>query len=106
MARYIVDNQMGATAAQPYYRYYATLALFQLGGPLWKTWNAVMREQLVTSQRRHAGCLDGSWDAQSGEYGRFFATALDCLSLEVYYRYQRLARPQGVRYPDGWHRDP
>jgi len=74
-----------------FYRlYYATLAMFQMGGEYWKGWNGVMKETLLDTQCRD-GCADGSWDPENSAYGsaggRVFTTALGCLCLEVYYRY-------------------
>ncbi|MFO8013986.1 MAG: hypothetical protein R6X20_11865 [Phycisphaerae bacterium] len=72
-----------------YYWYYATMALHQLGGAEWETWNAKVREALVTSQRDD-GPYAGSWDPRTrwGDYGgRVYTTAMAALTLEVYYRY-------------------
>ncbi len=72
-----------------YYWYYATMALHQLGGAEWETWNAKVREALVTSQRDD-GPHAGSWDPRTrwGDYGgRVYSTAMAALTLEVYYRY-------------------
>lgn len=74
-----------------YYWYYATYAMFQLDGKAWATWNEAMKEALVPRQRQ-GGIEDGSWDPE-GEWcvagGRVYATALNCLTLEIYYRYAR-----------------
>jgi hypothetical protein len=75
-----------------YYWYYGSLAMHQLGGSFWKAWNPAMKAALVPTQRRK-GCLDGSWDpvgawGQAG--GRVYATAINALTLEVYYRYARV----------------
>jgi hypothetical protein len=72
-----------------YYWYYATLALHQLGGAEWETWNEKVREALVASQRDD-GPYAGSWDPRTrwGNYGgRVYSTAMAALTLEVYYRY-------------------
>jgi hypothetical protein len=89
-----------------YYWYYASLALFQVGGNIWQQWEGPMAKTLLTYQRGYhpmdveAGrtskeVLDehGSWDSvdpwgTSG--GRVYATAINCLTLQVYYRYLRL----------------
>jgi hypothetical protein len=89
-----------------YYWYYASLALFQVGGSIWQTWEKSMVKVLLDYQRgwhpkdQEKGLgtkelLDehGSWDAVdawSAAGGRVYATAINCLTLEVYYRYQRL----------------
>jgi hypothetical protein len=76
-----------------YYYYYATLAMFQHGGPEWDRWNALLRDELVRRQRT-SGHMAGSWDPDNSKYGqyggRIYTTALATLSLEVYYRYLRL----------------
>jgi len=76
-----------------YYIYYATLAMFQMGGEYWKQWNEALKTCLLESQRK-GGCADGSWDPV-GSYvrrgGRIMSTAIGCLSLEVYYRYLPVA---------------
>jgi len=77
-----------------YYWYYASLALFQYDGPtgtFWKQWNERMKDALVKNQcTRSHGCKFGSWepvDRWSCEGGRVYATAINALTLEVYYRY-------------------
>jgi hypothetical protein len=90
-------------AARPtvdfYYWYYATYALFQFdspSGPLWKRWNKSMADTLCQNQRiRKDGCKDGSWDTEGVDRwayagGRVYGTALNVLTLEVYYRYPLL----------------
>jgi hypothetical protein len=77
--------------------YYAALALFQVdgpSGPLWTRWNKGMVDALVTSQNKGAtACADGSWepiDRWGCEGGRVYATAINALTLEVYYRYENV----------------
>ncbi len=75
-----------------YYTYYTTLMMFQVGGDLWKQWNTAMKEMLLPHQRKD-GDFAGSWDTLSPyeiRSGRAYATAMGCLSLEVYYRYLQL----------------
>jgi hypothetical protein len=78
-----------------YYWYYASLALFQFDGPdgaKWRAWNENMKSALVKNQlAAPAGCRSGSWDpldiwSRAGG-GRVYATAINALTLEVYYRY-------------------
>ncbi len=74
-----------------YYWYYATYAMFQYGGEKWDKWNKAMKKALVGTQRK-GGCPDGSWDPVSKwgmVGGRVYSTAINCLTLEVYYRYAR-----------------
>jgi hypothetical protein len=78
-----------------YYWYYASLALFQFDGPTgskWRSWNDDMKNALVPNQNKLAtGCRTGSWEPvdlwarHSG--GRVYSTAINALTLEVYYRY-------------------
>ncbi|MCU0722438.1 MAG: terpene cyclase/mutase family protein [Planctomycetes bacterium] len=77
-----------------YYWYYGTLAMYQLGRDHWKAWNDPMKNALVPTQRRE-GCEDGSWDpvdVWGTAGGRVYATAINILSLEIYYRFSRLLR--------------
>ena len=73
-----------------YYWYYGTLAMFQAGGENWELWNARLRDMLVRRQRQR-GCARGSWDPV-GKWlgkaaGRAYATAINAMNLQVYYRY-------------------
>jgi len=74
-----------------YYWYWGTRAMFQYGGKNWQKWNAAMKKALLDTQRV-GGCADGSWDPV-GKWGmvggRVYATAINCLTLEIYYRYKR-----------------
>ncbi len=76
-----------------YYWYYGTLCTFQQGGDLWKRWNEALKKALTDNQRKD-GDDTGSWDPVgqfSPNWGRVGQTAIGCLCLEVYYRYQKLA---------------
>lgn len=89
-----------------YYWYYASLALYQTGGNNWKIWEKAMSRTLSEHQRgfseadKSAGLVTdklldehGSWDpvgAWGGAGGRVYATAINCLTLETYYRHQRM----------------
>ncbi len=75
-----------------YYWYYATLALFQVGGDSWTQWNKPMKDSLCQNQETK-GCQDGSWDPAQDTWGdqggRVYTTAMGALCLEVYYRYKK-----------------
>jgi hypothetical protein len=77
-----------------YYWYYATYAMFQYGGDKWAKWNKAMKKALINTQRI-GGCADGSWDPV-GKWGmiggRVYATAINALTLEIYYRYARAGK--------------
>jgi hypothetical protein len=95
-----------------YYWYYATLALFQVGGDAWRRWSAALEEALLPAQR-----LDGTYCASKGSWdpvdpwgpdgGRVYSTALMVLCGEVAERYDRLAPPADApaRGPDGDERE-
>jgi len=77
-----------------YYWYYATLALFQVGGKEWKTWNEHMKDAIVKNQHKEgSGSRTGSWDPigpWGHDGGRVYSTATLVMCLEVYYRYDRV----------------
>jgi hypothetical protein len=82
-----------------YYYYYATFALFNLGGDAWEKWNPPMRELLIAAQDRGDDLSrKGSWEPQgkalAGRRGRLVTTSLALLTLEVYYRHLPLNRPE------------
>ncbi len=88
-----------------YYWYYASYAMFQFGGSLWKSWNKDMIQSLVTTQRQEYNPEtkepldeDGSWDP-IGEWGlaggRVYSTAIGAMTLEVYYRFTRAQEGTG-----------
>ena len=76
-----------------YYWYYASLAMYQMGNKFWEKWEKPMIDCLTGSQRledEHA-CVYGSWDPEGAwgtAGGRVYATAINTLTLEVYYRYE------------------
>ncbi|MFH1422995.1 MAG: hypothetical protein ABIH42_09830 [Planctomycetota bacterium] len=87
MMRNLPNNQN----ADFLYYYFGTYAMFQYGGDEWARWNEAMRQAVVTTQRV-GGCADGSWDPVDRWgviLGRVYSTAINCLTLEVYYRYAR-----------------
>ena len=77
-----------------YYWYYGTYALFHFNDEKWSKWNAAMKKALMPTQRK-GGCESGSWDGL-GEWcsagGRVYATSINVLTLEIYYRYERMTR--------------
>ena len=82
-----------------YYWYYGSLALHQFDGPdsprasgkYWGPWNKAMVEALTSSQSHSAKtCQDGGWlapDRWCHAGGPIYATAINVLTAEVYYRY-------------------
>lgn len=86
---YLLQETPQSGEVNLYYWYYATLALFQLQGPAWETWNTALQQRLLAAQET-SGEFAGSWapDSVWGGYGgRIYSTALAALCLEVYYRY-------------------
>jgi hypothetical protein len=74
-----------------YFTYYATLAMFRVGGPAFEEWNRALVPLLVDAQRS-----DGAFEPLSSyatEYAMddprdaAYSTAMAVLCLEVYYRY-------------------
>jgi hypothetical protein len=73
-----------------YFWYYGTLAMFRTGGDAWDKWNVAMKETLLDAQLG-----DGSWEpislyadtAGDNRQNREYTTAINVLTLEVYYRY-------------------
>jgi len=88
-----------------YYWYYASLALFQYDGPegpVWLKWNEPMKNAIVPHQKGRAdGCKLGSWDPEPDRWGfeggRVYAAAMNCLTLEVYYRYANVFGGGGAK---------
>jgi hypothetical protein len=76
-----------------YYWYYGSYAMFQIGGRSWDNWSRAM-ENTVVSHQRTSGDEVGSWDPQVDPWGdsggRVYATAINVLCLEVYYRYDKI----------------
>jgi hypothetical protein len=85
--------KIGPSKNDAYFNYYATQVVFQYTsgkGAMWDKWNKSMRDMLTKSQetKDHA---EGSWVPRDGDHGkikggRLYATALNCMTLEVYYR--------------------
>jgi hypothetical protein len=76
-----------------YYWYYATQVMFHMSDDHWQQWNSRLNPILTSSQIR-SGANAGSWEPMSpvpdrwAPYaGRIYVTAMNLLSLEVYYRH-------------------
>jgi hypothetical protein len=83
-----------------YYWYYATLAIFQIGGDIWNKWEKALDTQMVPAQRMEGNycAFKGSWDPEDPwgpDGGRVYSTAILCMCLEVLYRYDRVAGAGG-----------
>jgi hypothetical protein len=95
-----------ANKVDSYYWYYASLALFQFDGPegaMWKKWNEPMKNAIVPAQATgRDGCKNGSWnsdqDRWGAEGGRVYMTAINALTLEVYYRYENVFGSGGTKH--------
>jgi hypothetical protein len=68
----------------PAYAWLGTLACFRTGGDAWKEWNRALTDTVAAARAGPPCCLGG----------RVEATALRTMSLEVYYRYDKVV---GVR---------
>jgi hypothetical protein len=78
-----------------YYWYYATLAIYQVGGDYWNKWEKGMNDSMVANQRMdgtYCG-FKGSWDPVDPwgpDGGRVYSTAVLAMCLEVIYRYDKV----------------
>ena len=77
-----------------YHWYWSSLALFQYdgpSGPKWRAWNEPIKNALVKNQNVGTkDCRRGSWEPVGrwcAEGGRVYATAMNGLTLQIYYRY-------------------
>jgi len=84
------------------YWFWASCALFQFDGPQgpkWKGWNESLKGAVLKGQNGDtAGDGRGSWEPKSrwaAEGGRAYVTAMNALTLEVYYRYPTVFGPRG-----------
>jgi hypothetical protein len=84
-----IENPMRDT----YYWYYATQVMFHMKGEYWRSWNETLHPLLTDSQVA-TGAFAGSWDPRTPvpdrwgpQCGRIYVTAMNILSLEVYYRH-------------------
>jgi hypothetical protein len=71
-----------------YFLYYGTLAMHQMGGRYFRTWNEQLRAILPPTQLKD-GCPRGAWigTAYDGFFGSIYTTATGVMTLETYYRY-------------------
>lgn len=79
-------------AIDHYYWYYATYALYQMGGEPWRKWSKALSPAVEKTQRED-GNFAGSWDPNGawGEAGgRVYSTAILALTLQAYFRYTRV----------------
>ena len=89
------DEQDGSI--DHYYWYYATYALFQLGGQPWMKWQKQLERAVGPQQHSDEGDKNryGSWDpvgAWGDDGGRVYSTAILTLTMQANYRYTRLLR--------------
>lgn len=73
-----------------YYWYTATLALFHFGGEEWRAWNVFLVRELLPLQSRRPheeGSWPPEWNWVGVSGGRVYATAINVLTLETYYRH-------------------
>jgi hypothetical protein len=86
-----------AGSVDHYYWYYATYALYQVGGPQWTAWQKRLEPAVLQHQHRDRQLpnLLGSWDpvcAWGEDGGRVYSTAILALTLQANFRYTRLVR--------------
>jgi hypothetical protein len=102
-AKYLAKHLPDEETSNIYYWYYATQVLHNMPGKDWETWNGKMRDLLVRTQVRDDTCAKGSWDPAKDAWGRHggrvMMTSFATLSLEVYYRYLPLYKPEAARAP-------
>jgi hypothetical protein len=84
-----------------YYWFFGTLALFQVGGEEWRAWSGALKDAVVARQHpAGSGSRTGSWDPIDPwgltDGGRIYSTALQTLTLEVYYRYDGALGARGA----------
>jgi hypothetical protein len=80
-----------------YYWYYATYALFQMGGKPWSQWKKSLERAVGPHQYSDKSNTNtfGSWDpigAWGEDGGRVYSTAILTLTMQANYRYTRLIR--------------
>jgi hypothetical protein len=95
-----VSKESSPLSVDYYYWYYGSLALNQVDGPdapkktnrYWGPWNKAMVDAVLQLQdHKDKACTNGGWmvpDRWSYDGGPIYTTALNVLTLEVYYRYE------------------
>ncbi len=80
------ENGMAAGFHPSYAWYYMTQAMFHGGKGTFSDWNKAFAPMLIKNQKP-----DGHWEWGEADHTKsfdpYFSTALNCLSLQVYYRY-------------------
>lgn len=81
-------GKMGPSENDAIANLFATIFMRDDRGPAWDDWNRKMRRQLIESQAKE-GDAAGSWwnakDIQADNGGRLFQTAVNAVTVEVYY---------------------
>jgi hypothetical protein len=95
-----VSKESPPLSVDYYYWYYGSLALNQIDGPdapkktgkYWGPWNKAMVDAVLGLQdHKERACTNGGWmvpDRWAYDGGPIYTTALNVLTLEVYYRYE------------------
>ena len=98
--KYLMSHLPDGKLPNIYYWYYGTQVMHNMSGMEWDTWNCKIRDILVRSQIRDDTCANGSWDPAKDAWGkhggRIMETSLAALTLEVYYRYLPIFKPESA----------
>ena len=86
-AEYLLKNPPGQGPAHCHYWYHATLALSQMRGETWRSGTTRSSKLLVTTQRGGDETEADTNSKYSARGGKVYTTAINALTLEVYYRY-------------------
>ncbi len=83
------------SSVEVYYWYFATLAMYQLGGDNWGTWSVALEKALLPNQRNDTTHCEfkGSWNPigpWGADGGRVYSTAMLAMCLQAAYRYRRV----------------
>ena len=97
----------GEFAFYPYTWYYGSLAMYQMGGRYWSRWREKCIRDVIKHQHR-SGCRHGCWEMPRGQLvagltgGTVYCTAMACLTLESFYRYQPYLARFDLRSREEW----